>query len=212
MKRYTPKQFQEIQRLHQLWLIGAKTGRRANLIDADLHGADLSGANLSGADLSGANLHGADLSGANLSGANLIDAYLFGANLSGANLSGADLRGANLIDAYLRDVNLSGADLHGANLIDADLHGANLKVSTLEVFTGLYQYACWAIVSVEGAPWVRMGCLWKTVEKWDRIGIRESNLSEFPNDGSAKCEKRVRAFEFTRNAALILAAAYHKES
>ena len=82
----------------------------------------------------------------------------------------------------------------------------------MEIFQGLYQYQCWAIVSTAGVPWVRMGCLWKTVEEWDRIGILESNCSEFPNDGSAKCAKRVRAFEFTRNAALILAAAHPKES
>ena len=62
-----------------------------------------------------------------------------------------------------------------------------------------------AILSSDGTPWVRMGCLWNTVEDWDRIGIRTSNSDGFPDDGSERCEERVRAFDFTRAAALRLA-------
>ena len=114
------------------------------------------------------------------------------------------LRGANLRGASLR-----GADLYGANLRGADLGGANLRgvgrVKTFRVFTGLYQYVCMAILAEDGTPWVRMGCLWKTVATWDKVGIRASNIGEFPGDGSERCEERVRAFEFTRAAALRLA-------
>ena len=124
-------------------------------------------------------------------------------NLRAAVLSAhgahANLRGANLGDADLR-----GADLRGANLRDADLRGAG-KVKTFRLFSGLYQYACMAILAEDGTPWVRMGCLWKTVEDWDRSGIRASNRGEFPDDGSERCEERVRAFDFTRAAALRLA-------
>jgi uncharacterized protein YjbI with pentapeptide repeats len=146
---------------------------------ADLRGADLSGANLSGADLRGANLSGADLRGANLSGADLRGADLSGANLSGANLSGANLSGANC---------------------------SKLSVASMAVFTGLYNYQCWAVASADGVPWVRMGCLWKSISDWDAIGIRNSNKLEFPDDGSEKCERRVRAFEFTKTEALLMAA------
>ena len=96
------------------------------------------------------------------------------------------------------------ASLRGANLGDANLGDAG-KVKTFRLFSGLYQYACMAILAEDGTPWVRMGCRWKTVEDWDRIGIRTSNTREFPDDGSAKCEERVRAFDFTRAAALRLA-------
>jgi hypothetical protein len=50
-----------------------------------------------------------------------------------------------------------------------------------------------------------MGCLYKTVPEWDAVTIRESNASAFPNDGSARCEQRARAFEFARSEALIMA-------
>ena len=149
-------------------------------------------------------LSGAGLSGANLSGADLIRADLSGADLSGADLSGADLRGA---------------DLSGANLIRADLRGANLRGAryyntvlgcTPRVFSGLYQYECWAAISDQGVPWVRMGCLWKSVADWDALAIQKSNLGEFPEDGSEKSACRVRAFKFTRTAALLLAEQFQQ--
>jgi uncharacterized protein YjbI with pentapeptide repeats len=145
---------------------------------------------------------GANLRGANLEDANLEDANLRGANLRGANLEGANLRGANLEDANLRGANLEDANLRGANLRGGD---APLKAKAVKAFAGLYRYQSWAILAEDGTPWVRMGCLWKTVEEWDRIGIRASNHSEFPDDGTERCEERVRAFEFTRTAALRLA-------
>jgi hypothetical protein len=78
----------------------------------------------------------------------------------------------------------------------------------MRVLSGLYNYQCWAIVSDKGIPWVRMGCLLKTVADWDTIGIRKSNPGEFPNDGSRKSERRVRAFDFTRADAMVLAAEF----
>ena len=195
-----------------------KSLRGADLSDAILSGADLRCANLRGANLSGANLSAADLSdanlsGADLSGANLSDANLRGANLSGANLSGAILSGANLSDANLSAAILSGAILRDANLRaailrDADLRGAILRggrIQTLRVFTGLYRYEVWAILFQNGARWVRMGCLWKSLDEWG-VGIRASNPAEYPNDGSEKCEERVRAFEFAKDAALRMKA------
>ena len=111
---------------------------------------------------------------------------------------------AAVLSAHGAHASLRGANLRGANLRDADLGDAG-KVKTFRLFSGLYQYACMAILAEDGTPWVRMGCRWQTVEDWDRIGIRTSNTREFPDDGSAKCEERVRAFDFTRAAALRLA-------
>ncbi len=169
-----------------------------------------SGADLSGAYLCGADLRGADLRGAYLRGANLRCAYLRGANLRGANLSHANLSDADLRGAYLRGADLRGADLRGAYLCDADLSGAYLcdanlsdeKIEAMRVFTGLYQYQVWAVLFQDGSRWIRMGCLFKSLEDWEKIGIRKSNLSEFPDDGSAECEDRVIAFEFAKDAVL----------
>ena len=126
-----------------------------------------------------------------------------GADLQGAYLQGAYLQYADLQGAYLQYAYLQGADLQGAYLQGAD--GEKMKIAAMVVFTGLYAYQCWAVVAEDGTPWVRMGCLWKSVEEWDRIGIRNSNPGEFPDDGSEKCERRVRAFEFARAEAVRMA-------
>jgi hypothetical protein len=138
------------------------------------------------------------------------------ANLDGANLDGANLAGANLVGANLDGANLAGANLAGANLVGANLDGANLaganRIKILEVYSGLYKYQCWAVVTDKGVPWVRMGCLWKSVEEWDTIGIRKSNVGEFRDDGSERSERRARAFEFTRGEAVRLAEKVRTEN
>jgi Pentapeptide repeats (8 copies) len=150
----------------------------------------------------------------NLRGANLYGANLRGADLRGANLYGADLRGANLGGADLYGADLRGANLYGANLYGADLGGADLgrkKVASLKVFTGLYAYQVWAVQYEDHSRWVKMGCLFYDLAKWEAIGIRNSNQSEFPNDGSAKCEERVRAFEYAKAEALAFAPVEQKQ-
>ena len=72
----------------------------------------------------------------------------------------------------------------------------------MRVFSGLYAYEIWAALFEDGSRWVRMGCLFKSLEDWKKIGIRKSNLSEFPDDGSDESEERVAAFEFAKAAAL----------
>ena len=107
----------------------------------------------------------------------------------GADLTGAELTDAVLTDAYLTDSNLRGAD------------GKKKKIITMRVLTGLYRYQVWAVLFEDGSRWVRMGCFFKSLEEWGD-GIRKSNESEFPNDGSDKCEERVAAFEFAKAAVL----------
>ena len=72
----------------------------------------------------------------------------------------------------------------------------------LKGFAGLYKYNVWSVLFADGSRWVRMGCLFKSLEDWDKIGIRKSNLSEFPDDGSDRSEERAAAFEFAKAAAL----------
>jgi len=181
----------------------------ANLYGAYLRGANLYGADLRGADLRGANLYGADLRGAYLRGADLRGAYLRGANLYGANLRGADLRGANLYGADLRGANLRSADLYGADLRSADLRGAYLrgadgekkKAHSIRIFSSsLYPFVVLAVLFEDGERMVKMGCLEKTLAQWKKVGIRKSNLSEFPDDKSEKCEDRVGLFNLAKAA------------
>jgi hypothetical protein len=189
MKRYTPDELAEVLRLHKLWRQSQEGGIRAYLSRAYLCDANLCDANLSGANLSGANLSRAYLSRADLSRAYLCDANLGGANLSGADLSRADLSRAYLCDANLCDANLSGAYLSGAK--------GKFAIATMRVYSGLYDYQCWAVVAKDGTPWIRMGCLFKPLPQWiAEGGIRPSNTSEFPDDGSVKSERRARAFAY----------------
>jgi hypothetical protein len=60
----------------------------------------------------------------------------------------------------------------------------------------------WAVLFENGERWVRMGCLFKSLKDWEKIGIQNSNLGEFPDDGSEKSEERAAAFEFAKAAAL----------
>jgi hypothetical protein len=91
--------------------------------------------------------------------------------------------------------------LQGANLQGAE---DKSKVYSMRVFSGLYDYQVWAVLFDDGSRWVRMGCLFYSLEKWDEIGIRQSNIGEYPEDGSDRSEERVAAFEFAKAAVLRL--------
>jgi hypothetical protein len=102
------------------------------------------------------------------------------------SLYGANLRGADLGDAYLGDAENKS------------------KVYSMRVLYGLYKYQIWAVLFEDGSRWVRMGCLFYSLERWDEIGIRQSNIGEYPEDGSDRSEERVAAFEFAKAAVLRL--------
>ena len=108
---------------------------------------------------------------------------------------------ACVLAALRAKTNLGGAYLGGADLGGANLGGA-IKTKSMRVFTGLYKYQVWSVLAQDGTRYVRMGCLFHSLDDWDKIGIRKSNESEFPDDGSEKCEERVAAFEFAKAAAL----------
>ena len=168
--------------------------------------ADLSSAKLSYADLSFSDLSYADLSHANLSSANLSSADLSYAKLSYAKLSSADLSYAKLSSANLSSADLSSANLSYANLSSAKLKGALIDgkpiINLRQISYSGYAYGVQAVLFEDGSRWVRMGCLWKSLAEWEEIGIRSSNPSEFPDDGSVASEERVAAFEFAKAAAL----------
>ena len=130
----------------------------------------------------------------------VIAAIKSGADLSRANLSRANLSGANLSGAYLPGADLSGAVLSRANLSGAG--GKIQKISKIRVFTGLYKHQVWSVLFQDGSRWVRMGCLFKSLEEWEKIGIRKSNENEFPDNGSPASEERATAFEFAKAAVL----------
>ena len=109
-----------------------------------------------------------------------------------------------LAEAVKSHANLSYADLSDAKLSGAKLSGK--EITAVRVYSGLYKYTVHAVLFADGSRWVRMGCLFYSLEEWEKIGIRKSNVSEFPDDGSDKCEERVAAFEFAKAVALRMKA------
>ena len=157
------------------------------------------------ANLGKADLRGADLGGANLCDASLGDADLRWANLGEANLSGAYLSCANLGDADLSSADLRGADLRLANLGEAYFGGAKIKHNEKEIilskvfgFNSLYKYWVAIYIDTENNGYIRMGCLFKSLKEWEEIGIENSNLKGFPNDGSSISNERINAFNFAK--------------
>ena len=97
--------------------------------------------------------------------------------------------------------NLSCADLFSAKLKGALIDGKPI-INLRQISYSGYAYGVQAVLFEDGSRWVRMGCLWKSLAEWEEIGIRSSNPSEFPDDGSVASEERVAAFEFAKAAAL----------
>lgn len=98
-RKISQAEFDEILRLHSLWLNGNPSGKRATFQFTDLRNVDLQGTDLRHADLQRTDLRRANLQGVNLQGADFRDAHLRAADfqnadLRGANLSWTDLRGA----------------------------------------------------------------------------------------------------------------------
>ena len=114
---------------------------------------------------------------------------------------------AELVTAARRaSANLSYANLSYADLSYAKLKGALIDgkpiINLRQISYSGYAYGVQAVLFEDGSRWVRMGCLWKSLAEWEEIGIRSSNPSEFPDDGSVASEERVAAFEFAKAAAL----------
>lgn len=90
----TRAEFDEILRLHSLWVeTDGENGRRANLIEADLHGAFLNEAGLRAAYLRRADLRGADLRGPTLAEPTLAEPVFGTSTLAGPTSTGPTLAG-----------------------------------------------------------------------------------------------------------------------
>jgi len=107
----------------------------------------------------------------------------------------------NFLGGNFRGGNFLGGNFCGGNFLGGVINTrAATRIRTFNFYP--YPYPVWAILYADGSRWVRMGCLWKSLAEWKSIGIRKSNLTEFPGDGSDRSEERVAAFEFARAAVL----------
>jgi uncharacterized protein YjbI with pentapeptide repeats len=144
---------------HLEWLDSyGKSGRRADLSDADLEGQELIGAKLKFADLHDANLRAADLLLADLRDASLVRADLEDSCLVGVNLEAANLEGASLETA----MGLVPRQIAGANLRDALLPPHIMEFEAAAKFARASRIAwrCFApLIPVVLISWL---VIWKT--------------------------------------------------
>ncbi len=183
--------------------------RDAITVDADVdivngyviwRGGDFLGGNFRGGNFLGGDFLGGDFLGGNFLGGNFLGGDFCGGDFCGGNFRGGDFRGGDFCGGNFR-----GGDFLGGNFLGGLTSGSNLKVVALRSgHLGLYPYQVMSILFEDGSRWVRMGCLFKSLKDWKKIGIRNSNLAEFPDDGSERCLERVAAFNFARAAALRL--------
>ena len=127
-------------------------------------------------------------------------------------MSARKVSGCKVSNCTVSDCMVAGCKVAGGTVAGCTVSGGTVSYCTvsdkplavLKGYSGLYDFNVWAVLFADGSRWVRMGCLFKSLEDWEKIGIRKSNLSQYPDDGSDACEERVRAFNFAREAALAL--------
>ena len=109
---------------------------------------------------------------------------------------------AETVKSAVEDAVKNRASLDGASLVGASLVGK--KILSLRVISySAYRWQIQAVLFQDGSRWVRMGCLFKSLEDWEKCGgIRKSNLLAYPDDGSERSEERAAAFEFAKAAVL----------
>jgi|GEM_PF-2309702 len=100
-----------------------------------------------------------------------------------------------------------GGEWRGGEWYDGEATMEGKRVAEFKCLLGLYYpYCIVAYLFEDGTRGVRMGCLYKSIDDWDKVGIRNSNLEEFPDDGSEKSENRAWAFDVAKSCALRLKA------
>lgn len=144
-RKYTQTEFNDIVRLHGLWIGVCDGGVRADLHGADLRGLDMKDVKLDGADMSdtlldrvdmrrasldGVDLHHASATYADMRSASLVDAVMCDANLSNALLNDVVVIDTDMRWTDMRCADLSGTDLRGADLRGADYSGAYISAGT----------------------------------------------------------------------------------
>ena len=174
--------------------------RGGNFLCGNFLGGNFRGGNFRGGDFRGGNFLCGNFLGGDFRGGNFLGGDFRGGNFRGGDFRGGDFRGGNF-----RGGNFLGGNFLGGNFLCGDFRGGKVKgnkVLKLRAHRGLYPYQVTAALLEDGRRFVQMGCLWKSLEEWEKVGIRKSNPEEFPDDGSERCEERVAAFEFARAAAL----------
>ena len=173
MKKLRNAEYDAIVAEHNLWLADQKTGKQAKFFEYELDGRKLP----------------------------------FNCTVSYCTLSDCKVSDCTVSYCKVSDCTVSYCTVSYCKVSGGTVSGGrkctNKPAKFLRGFKGLYRYNVWAVLFEDGSRWVRMGCLFKSLEDWEAEGgIRASNISEFPDDGSSASEDRIAAFEFAKAAAL----------
>ena len=93
MKR---KEFDEMMRLHEIWLNGEEDGRCAIMQGEDLRNVNMNRADMRGVNMQRANMLHADMQYANMQCAKMQHADMRHADMRSAEMQRTDMRGANI--------------------------------------------------------------------------------------------------------------------
>jgi hypothetical protein len=168
-------------------------------------GGNFRGGDFLGGNFLGGNFRGGNFLGGNFWGGNFLGGNFWGGNFRDGDFLSGNFRGGTFLSGNFWGGNFRGGDFLSGNFRGGTFLGGKVKGTAalkLRAHVGLYPYQVTAALLADGTRWIQMGCLWKSLDEWEQIGIRNSNLSEFPDDGSEKCEERVAAFEFAKAAVL----------
>jgi hypothetical protein len=230
-RKLSKDEFDAIITEHNKWLADRSTGRRGDFAGVELIGFDLpihctvSYCKVSGCTVSDCKVSYCTVSYCTVSDCKVSDCKVSGCMVSGCMVSDCKVSGCTVSDCKVSggtvshctvsDCKVSGCTVSSGTVSGGTVSGGtvsqctvslgeilNKPVSQIKGYAGLYAFNVWSVLMADGSRWVRMGCLFKSLEEWEKIGIRNSNPSSFPDDRSDRSEDRVAAFEFAKAAAL----------
>ena len=146
-----------------------------------------------------------------------LGGYFRGGEFLGGYFRG-QFRGGEFLGGYFRGQFLGGefrgGEFRGGQFLDGQFLGGQFrggefrgeKTIQLRGLFGLYKYPIYIARLANGELWIAMGCLFHSLDQWAEIGIRASNVEEFPDDGSLRSLERIRAFDFAKQIAIDMKA------
>ena len=170
----------------------------------------VSGCTVSDCKVSGCTVSDCKVSDCKVSSGTVSYCMVSGCKVSGGMVSYCTVSGGTVSYCTVSDCTVSGCTVSSGTVSGGKVSQCtvslgeilNKPVSQIKGYAGLYAFNVWSVLMADGSRWVRMGCLFKSLEEWEKIGIRNSNPSSFPDDRSDRSEDRVAAFEFAKAAAL----------
>ena len=203
MKRLSKDKLDVILAEHEKWIVDKQTGRQAFFEGVEFSDFNFpSNCMVSRCKVSGCTVYNCTVTDCKVSGGTVYNCTVTDCKVSYCKVTNCKVSYCKVSGGTVFGCTVFGCKVSDCTVTDCTVFGK--PAIEIKGFSGLYKYNVWAVLFADGSRWVKMGCLFYSLDEWERIGIRKSNMSEFPNDSSEKCEERVRAFEFAKATALAM--------